>query len=194
LNGRNIPFVNNVKYLGVIFHKRITWRLHIEMIEAKADRGSRFRFPRDPCKCKSGPGLEPWKLNVTGHRVYYFYLLLTRDRSMESLWAISVSSCIEVHISFEIFTAVTVHILVFLVVAPCNLVGGYRFGRTETITEHTHFYAEERGFVFLRNGGIRFLDFTVWQLRKPYPNYLYRILQAISAGRNCWGTTAPMEL
>jgi hypothetical protein len=38
LNGRNIPFVNNVKYLGVIFDKRITWRLHIEMIEAKAFR------------------------------------------------------------------------------------------------------------------------------------------------------------
>jgi hypothetical protein len=36
LNGRNIPFVNNVKYLGVIFDKRITWRLHIERIEAKA--------------------------------------------------------------------------------------------------------------------------------------------------------------
>jgi hypothetical protein len=38
LNGRNIPFVNNVKYLGVIFDKRITWRLHIEIIEAKAFR------------------------------------------------------------------------------------------------------------------------------------------------------------
>jgi hypothetical protein len=38
LNGRNIPFVNHVKYLGVIFHKRITWRLHIEKIEAKAFR------------------------------------------------------------------------------------------------------------------------------------------------------------
>jgi hypothetical protein len=38
LNGRNIPFVNKVKYLGVIFDKRITWRLHIEMIEAKAFR------------------------------------------------------------------------------------------------------------------------------------------------------------
>jgi hypothetical protein len=36
LNGRNILFVNDVKYLGVIFDKRITWRLHIEMIEAKA--------------------------------------------------------------------------------------------------------------------------------------------------------------
>jgi hypothetical protein len=36
LNGRNIPFVNHVKYLDVIFRKRITWRLHIEMIEAKA--------------------------------------------------------------------------------------------------------------------------------------------------------------
>jgi hypothetical protein len=38
LNGRNIPFVNNVKYLGVIFDKIVTWRLHIEMIEAKAFR------------------------------------------------------------------------------------------------------------------------------------------------------------
>jgi hypothetical protein len=38
LNGRNIPFVNSVKYLGVIFDKKITWRLHIEMIEAKVFR------------------------------------------------------------------------------------------------------------------------------------------------------------
>jgi hypothetical protein len=38
LNGRNIPFVNHVKYLGVIFDKRITWRLHLEMTEAKAFR------------------------------------------------------------------------------------------------------------------------------------------------------------
>jgi hypothetical protein len=36
LNGRNIPFVNSVKYLGVIFDKRIIWRLHKERIEAKA--------------------------------------------------------------------------------------------------------------------------------------------------------------
>jgi hypothetical protein len=36
LNGRNNPLVNNVKYLGVIFDKKVTWRLHIEMIEAKA--------------------------------------------------------------------------------------------------------------------------------------------------------------
>jgi hypothetical protein len=38
LNGQNNPFVNHVKYLGVFFDKRITWRLHIEMIEAKAFR------------------------------------------------------------------------------------------------------------------------------------------------------------
>jgi hypothetical protein len=38
LNGRDIPFVNSVKYLGVIFDKIVTWRLHIEMIEAKACR------------------------------------------------------------------------------------------------------------------------------------------------------------
>jgi hypothetical protein len=38
LKGRNIPFVNSVNYLGVIFEKRITWRLHIERIEVKAFR------------------------------------------------------------------------------------------------------------------------------------------------------------
>jgi hypothetical protein len=38
LNGRNIPFVNHVKYLGVIFDKRRTWRLHIKKIEAKTFR------------------------------------------------------------------------------------------------------------------------------------------------------------
>jgi hypothetical protein len=38
LNGRDIPFVNSVKYLGVIFDERVSWRLHIEMIEAKAFR------------------------------------------------------------------------------------------------------------------------------------------------------------
>jgi hypothetical protein len=37
-NERNIPSVNRAKYLGVIFDKKITWRLHIEMIEAKAFR------------------------------------------------------------------------------------------------------------------------------------------------------------
>jgi hypothetical protein len=38
LIGQNIPFVNHVKYLGVIFDKRTTWRLHIEITEAKAFR------------------------------------------------------------------------------------------------------------------------------------------------------------
>jgi hypothetical protein len=37
-NGRNIPFVNNVKYLNVILDKTITWRLYIDMIKAKAFR------------------------------------------------------------------------------------------------------------------------------------------------------------
>jgi hypothetical protein len=36
LNGQEIPFVNSVKYLSVIFDKKITWRLHIKAIEAKA--------------------------------------------------------------------------------------------------------------------------------------------------------------
>jgi hypothetical protein len=38
VNGQNIPFVNNVKYLGVIFYRKITWRLHIKTIETKAFR------------------------------------------------------------------------------------------------------------------------------------------------------------
>jgi hypothetical protein len=38
LDGKGIPFVNSIKYLGVIFDKKITWRLHIKMIEAKAFR------------------------------------------------------------------------------------------------------------------------------------------------------------
>jgi hypothetical protein len=38
LNAWCITFVNHVIYLGVIFDKRITWRLHIEMIEVKAFR------------------------------------------------------------------------------------------------------------------------------------------------------------
>jgi hypothetical protein len=38
LNGRHIPVVSSVKYLGVIFDKKVTWRLRIEMIEAKAFR------------------------------------------------------------------------------------------------------------------------------------------------------------
>jgi hypothetical protein len=32
LNGRDIPFVNSAKYLGVNFDGKVTWRLHIEMI------------------------------------------------------------------------------------------------------------------------------------------------------------------
>jgi hypothetical protein len=33
-----MPLVNHVKHLGVIFDKRVTWRLHKEMTEAKAFR------------------------------------------------------------------------------------------------------------------------------------------------------------
>jgi hypothetical protein len=38
LKGRNIPFVNNVKYLGLNFDRKISWRHHIERVEAKAFR------------------------------------------------------------------------------------------------------------------------------------------------------------
>jgi hypothetical protein len=37
-DGRNIPFINHAKYLGVIFDKLITWRMHTETIAAKAFR------------------------------------------------------------------------------------------------------------------------------------------------------------
>jgi hypothetical protein len=38
LNGRDIPIVNNVTYLGVIFDRRITWRHYIEETVAKVLR------------------------------------------------------------------------------------------------------------------------------------------------------------
>jgi hypothetical protein len=37
-NRSDIPFVNSVKYLGVTFDKRMTWKLHIGTIEAKVFR------------------------------------------------------------------------------------------------------------------------------------------------------------
>jgi hypothetical protein len=38
LKGRAITFVNDVKYLGVTFERRITWRTHIDLIVTKALR------------------------------------------------------------------------------------------------------------------------------------------------------------
>jgi hypothetical protein len=38
LNEWNIPFVNSVKYFGVIFDVKITWMLQIELNEAKVFR------------------------------------------------------------------------------------------------------------------------------------------------------------
>jgi hypothetical protein len=38
LSGRNVPFVNNGKYLDVTFDRRITWRRHIERTVARALR------------------------------------------------------------------------------------------------------------------------------------------------------------
>jgi hypothetical protein len=35
LNGHNIPFINSAKYLGVIFDKKITWRLQLEAVSTK---------------------------------------------------------------------------------------------------------------------------------------------------------------
>jgi hypothetical protein len=36
LTVKNIVYISQVKYLSVIFWKRIVWRLHIELIETKA--------------------------------------------------------------------------------------------------------------------------------------------------------------
>jgi hypothetical protein len=36
LNGRDIPFVNKVVYLGVPFDRTMTWKHHIERTVAKA--------------------------------------------------------------------------------------------------------------------------------------------------------------
>jgi hypothetical protein len=50
INGLIIPFVNNVKYLSVIFDRKITWRLHIKTIETKAFRAfirTYFLFKRE---------------------------------------------------------------------------------------------------------------------------------------------------
>jgi hypothetical protein len=63
LNGWNMPFVNNVKYPGIIFHKRMTWRLHIETIEAKALR----IFLRLYCLFKSERRLSS-HIKLTLHR------------------------------------------------------------------------------------------------------------------------------
>jgi hypothetical protein len=38
LNGRNIPFVKDVRYLGITFDRRITWRPHTDLIVTKAMR------------------------------------------------------------------------------------------------------------------------------------------------------------
>jgi hypothetical protein len=38
LKGWNISFAKEVKYLGVIFDSRVTWRLHIDSIVNKALR------------------------------------------------------------------------------------------------------------------------------------------------------------
>jgi hypothetical protein len=46
LKGRNIPFVTHIKYLGVMFNRKITSRIHIETIEAKAFRTFLFPFQK----------------------------------------------------------------------------------------------------------------------------------------------------
>jgi hypothetical protein len=38
LNGWDIPFVNTVKYLGVIYNKKITRRMHIQTVAIKVFR------------------------------------------------------------------------------------------------------------------------------------------------------------
>jgi hypothetical protein len=45
LNEQNILFVNHVNYIGVIFNRKITWRLHIKAIETKAFRDFIRTYP-----------------------------------------------------------------------------------------------------------------------------------------------------
>jgi hypothetical protein len=42
ISGQNIPFVKSTKYLGVIFDRRMTWRLYMETTAAKV-LGTYFR-------------------------------------------------------------------------------------------------------------------------------------------------------
>jgi hypothetical protein len=44
-NARKITVVNYVKYPGVIFVERITWRMHVEMIPAKGFRSFIRAYP-----------------------------------------------------------------------------------------------------------------------------------------------------
>jgi hypothetical protein len=69
LNGRNIPFVNNVKHPGVIVDKKITWKTHhIKMIEAKAFRA----FIRTYSLFKSKPLTANNKLTL--HKALFYIL------------------------------------------------------------------------------------------------------------------------
>jgi hypothetical protein len=77
LNGTNIPFVNNVKYLGVIFDSKITWRLHIEMMEAKAFR----TFIRVYSLFKSGRLSAKIKLNL--HKALIRFVMTYASPSWE---------------------------------------------------------------------------------------------------------------
>jgi hypothetical protein len=36
VKGRNFPFVKEVKYIGVIFYSRVTWRHHMDSIVTRA--------------------------------------------------------------------------------------------------------------------------------------------------------------
>jgi hypothetical protein len=64
LNGRNIAFVNSIKYLGVISDKKITLRLNIEIIESKTFRTfirvySLFKSERLSANIKFNPPQSP---------------------------------------------------------------------------------------------------------------------------------------
>jgi len=62
LNGRSIPFKNHVKYLGVIFHRRVICGLHTETIKAysyASDLALALKYP-PPKKHSLGlQGLKP---------------------------------------------------------------------------------------------------------------------------------------
>jgi hypothetical protein len=86
----------------------------------------------------------------------------------------------------EVPTAMKMFIIVFCVVSPCGLVGGYHnFGRTLVTTSKTtqchnpEHHKEDGGNMFLRNVVLQ--DYMVSQLRKLHSTRLEQFAQYVTA-------------
>jgi hypothetical protein len=101
LNGRDIPFVDSVKHLGVIFDKKITWRLHTETIEAKAFRtfirinplfkserlsiNIKLTLHKDLVRSAMAYACPPWEFEAETHLLKFQCLKNTVLRSIGNL-------------------------------------------------------------------------------------------------------------